>query len=133
MRFEFVNDLHRAHLGSARNGSRGQAGHQRVKRIAVLIELPRHCRRNMHHVRISFNHHHVRQLDRSISGNSTDIVATQIHQHYMFGSFFFIGQQILFKGDVLLFGFASAAGPGQRTYGHFSIHDTAHDFRRATH
>ncbi len=66
----------------------------------------------MLYVRITFHVHQIVDFDRSIIGDSTEIVATEIDQHHVFGDLFFIRLQIFAQHPV--FGFRSAALSGAR-------------------
>ena len=133
MRFELVNDLHRANFWSTRYRPRRQTGHQSIKRIAVIAKLTRHRRRDMHHVAIAFHDHDVGKLNGTVLCDSANIVATEIDQHHMFGTFLFICQQFFFESFIFFRRRATFARPGQRPDGNFSIDDTAHDLWGTTH
>ena len=46
----------------------------------------------MHHVGITLNDHVVRHLHSAGLRHAPDIIAAEVHQHYMLGDFFRIGE-----------------------------------------
>ena len=84
----------------------------------------------MHHVAVTFDDHHVGDFHRPIAGDAANIVAAEIDEHHVLGTFLGIGQQFL--GESLVFVFVATAGPrsGERPDGHASIDDPDHDFGR---
>src|SRR6516225_6030800 len=50
VRFELVDDLHRPHLGGARDGASREAGSQRIERVVFSIELAFDVRNDVHYL-----------------------------------------------------------------------------------
>ena len=55
----------------------------------------------MHDVRVTFDDEFVGDLDAAGLGHATDVIATQVEQHQMLGTFFGVGQQFGCQGFVL--------------------------------
>ena len=56
----------------------------------------------MHHVAIAFYDKQIPDFDTTSSSNTADIISAKIDEHQVLGSFFRIGQQLFFKGQILL-------------------------------
>ena len=66
----------------------------------------------MHHMRVSFDLHHIGELHGLIIGHAADVVAAQVDEHDMLGAFLGISQQLI--GQGLVFGFIRPAAAGAR-------------------
>src|SRR5262245_15682172 len=53
--FQLIDDLHGAHLGGARERAGGEAGHQRVYHVVLVVERAHHVRDDMHDVTVAFD------------------------------------------------------------------------------
>ena len=93
--------------------------------------MPGHIRRDVHHVAVPLDHHHVRQFHRPVLGDTSHVVAAQIDQHHMFRPFLRIGQQFFGQPPILVLVRPAHPGPGQRPHGDLSVHHATHDLRRA--
>ena len=86
----------------------------------------------MHHVGVALDIHQVTDFYRSIFADSTQIIASQIHQHDMLGALFFVMEHLLFETEI--FGFVAPPGmcTGDRSIFEFASTHAHQHFRRRT-
>ena len=131
VRFQLVDDLHRADLRCAGDRAGGKRCFQSVERVLAVSQHARDVRGDVHHVAVAFDDHHVRQFDAPILCHTSNVVASQVDEHHVLGPFLGIGEQ--FFGQPFVFFVVVSARPGarQRSYRDDTIHHAAHDLRRA--
>ena len=84
----------------------------------------------MHNMGVTLHDHQIRNLNRSDFRHPSEVVAPQIDQHQVFGSFFLIGKKFVGQRAVLLLDFTSGPGTGDGAQGGDTAFQTYHDFRR---
>ena len=84
----------------------------------------------MHHVRVTFNEHQVFDAHGSIPGNSSQVVSSQVDQHDVLGTLFFVPVQFLGKRVILCFVLAPGARPRDRPILDFTIVNLDQHLRR---
>ena len=99
-RLELVDELHRAHLGRARDGACREAGRQHV-RGAPLADGARHARHDVHDVAVALDLGEAVHADRAGVRNAAEIVAPQVDQHQVLGALLGVGQELACQGVVL--------------------------------
>ena len=67
-------------------------------------QLAGDVRRDVHHVAVALDDHHVGDFDRAVAGDAADVVAAQIDEHHVLGPFLGIGQQLVGEPLVFLLG-----------------------------
>ena len=80
-----------------------QASPQGVERVPPGGQLAGDVRRDVHHVAVTFDGHHVRQLDGAVAGDAADVVASQVDQHHVLGPFLGVGQKFFGQPAILFF------------------------------
>ena len=79
--------------------------------------MPCDIRHDMHHVRVTLNNHFLGDFHATGLRHAPHIIAAQINQHQMLSQLFFISQQFMLKGDILLFCGTTRTRTGNRTHG----------------
>ena len=97
----------------ARNRAGGQADLQGVEGAAAGGEVAADVRRDVHHVTVMLDRHHVADLHRAEIGDAADVVAAQIDQHHVLGPLLRIGQQLLGQAAVFLVRLAPRRAPAK--------------------
>src|SRR5690606_25377942 len=98
---EAVDDLDGGHLWSPGDGAVGEGGPEDVGRADVGTDLAGDATDRVHDVGIALDHHEVIDSHRAVFADSSQIVASQIHQHHVFRPLFGVGQQLLGELGVL--------------------------------
>ena len=111
-RLEVVDDLHGPHLGRARHRAGRQRGPQHVDRRAPVGQLARHLRREVHHVAVALERHHLVDLLGAEAHDPAHVVAGEVDQHHVLGDLLGVLAQLGGQAAVLLVGAAPAAGAG---------------------
>ena len=63
----------------------------------------------MHDMGVVFDFHHLGDIHRAWQADPPDVVAAEIHQHGVFGAFFFVGQEFRRQTGVICWVLASGA------------------------
>ena len=95
--------------------------------------LPADVRRDVHHVAVALDAHHVAHFHAAIAAHSAHVVAAQIDQHHVLRPLLGIGQQLRGQPHVFLVGLAAAAGARQGPHRHPPVHHSDHHLGRAAH
>ena len=74
---------------------------QRIDRTDILAGEAHHIGDDVGDMGITLDNHFLGQSDRSGLSNTPDIVPAEVDEHQVFGDFFFVTQQIRFKGFIL--------------------------------
>ena len=131
-RFEFVNDLHRSHFGRSTHGAGRQCCTQYIDRSKSIQQLSRYLRRQVHHMAVALKRHELVYIHRSKLGNTTNIVARQIHQHHMLGNLFWIFLQLGRQFAIVLLVDTALASARNWSTHHFAIAQLHQRLGRAT-
>ena len=131
--FEFVEDLHRADLGGAGDGSSRERGPHDIKGRASAGKLTGDVSDDVHHVAIALDGHEVGDLHAAVFGDATDIVAGEIHEHEVLGALLGIGHEVGGIRIIFLRSGSTAACAGDRTDFNKVAGETDVDFRRTAH
>ncbi len=93
-RFQLVDDLHGAHLGSADQGSGRKGGREQIKSITLRRQFGMDAADYVHDVAVSLNG--AVGIDMNAAGpcHAPKIVARQIDQHHVLGILFRVGAQL---------------------------------------
>ena len=109
---QFFDDLHGANLRRAAERARREARGKGIERIEILAQRAFQSRNQMHDVRVALDVHQVFHLDRAVLAHASQVVAPEIHQHHVFGAFFFVVAHLLLEASI--FGFIATAGTRAR-------------------
>ena len=71
-------------------------------------------RNQVHDVRVAFHDHELLDLYRALRGDASDVVASEVDEHDMFGAFLLAVEHVGGEPDVLLFRFAARTGSRDR-------------------
>ena len=110
-RLEVVDDFHRAHLGRARDGARGEARREDVRRGPVL-DVARDRRHDVHHVAEALHLGVAVHPHRAWPAHAADVVSAEVDQHQVLGALLGVGEQLGLEARVVGLGRAAAARPG---------------------
>ncbi len=126
---ELVDDLHRPHLGRARDGAGREACGKRVERVMLGVEVALDVGDDVHHLAEALDEELVGHLDRGDARDAAHIVAAEIEQHQVLGTFLGIGQQGHLKRLVFLRGAAARPRAGDRPDGDGALAHPDQDLR----
>ena len=87
-RFEFINDFHGTHFWRTAHRSCWKRCSQHINWTKVFTNVSRHLRSHVHHVAVALECHQFIHVHGTKLGNSTNVVASQVHQHDVLGNFF---------------------------------------------
>src|SRR5690606_19888664 len=91
--FQLGDDLHAAHLGTARDRAAGEHGTDHAAGRGVFAQAPAHVADDVVHVRVALHGHQFVDLDAAGHAHSAQIVALQVDQHHVFGAFLGVADQ----------------------------------------
>src|SRR5579862_1657643 len=77
---ELVDDLHRAHLGRAREGAGRETGEQRVERVIAWIDPALDMRADMHDMAVALDHELLGDMNRADLRDAANIIARQVEE-----------------------------------------------------
>ncbi len=125
--------MHGADFGGAGDGADGEGEAEGVEDGFVGGEFAGDVGDDVHDVAVAFDGHDVVDLHAAQLGGAADVIAAQVHEHDVLGTFLGIGEEIFFEGFV--FGIRRAATPRacEGAVGDDAVLDAAHDFRAAAH
>ena len=83
----------------------------------------------MHDVAVTLNDHQVLHPHAAEIAHAPDVVARQIHEHHVLGTFLWVGQQFLFQCRVFRVRFAAPPRAGNGADFHPAILATHVNFR----
>mmetsp|Transcript_3243 Transcript_3243/g.7556 ORF Transcript_3243/g.7556 Transcript_3243/m.7556 type:complete len:321 (+) Transcript_3243:55-1017(+) len=113
-RLQLVDDLHRAHLGGAAHGARGERRPQHVPGGQLIQQAAGDRGADVHDVAVALHLHQLLHHHRAGLGHAAHVVAPQVHKHHMLRTLLLVRQQLLLQRLVLLRGGAAHAGARQR-------------------
>ena len=68
----------------------------------------------MHHVRIALHKHQLAHFHRAVFADPAYVVASQVHQHHMFGALLLIAAKLLLQPLIFRFVAPACASAGNR-------------------
>ena len=83
----------------------------------------------MHDMAISFDDELLCDLNRARFGHAADIIAAQIEQHQMFGTFFLVGEKFGFEREIFYRRFSTWPCACDRAYRYSTVTQTDKNFR----
>ena len=117
---ELVYYLHGPNLGRAAGGAHRNHAGQGVERRLALLELAADGADDVHHVGVVLHAHQLLHLDRAVLGHPADVVAAEVHQHYVLGPLLLVFQELLGQRGVFGGRLAARAGAGDGAGGHLA-------------
>jgi hypothetical protein len=84
----------------------------------------------VHHVRVALDDHVLGELDAADAGDAAGVVAAEVEELHVLGTFLFVGQQLGGEGLIFREGNAAPAGAGDRPHGHRVALEADQDLRR---
>ena len=126
--FEFVDDLHGADFGCAADGADGEADAEGVEGGQAVGEFAGDVAGDVHDVAVALDGHDVADVDGADFGNAADVVAMEVDEHDVLGTFLGVGEQFFFEGEVFVVSCAAWTGAGEGAAGDDSIGDAAENF-----
>ena len=128
--FQFRDDLHGPDLGCAGKGAGREGSPDQLPGVAVRPQVADNVGDQMHHVAVALHEHQVRHLHGAGFGHPAQVVASQVHQHEMFGALLLVHQQLVGQGPVFLFVAAPRPGAGDGTQGGDPVFQADHGLGR---
>ena len=107
---ELFDDFHGADLGSAREGSGGEAGAECVDGGEVGAELALNGADDVHDVGVALDEHEAIDFDATELADAAHVVAAEVNEHDVFGALLLVVHH--FVGEALIFFFVCATGAG---------------------
>mmetsp|Transcript_21136 Transcript_21136/g.68381 ORF Transcript_21136/g.68381 Transcript_21136/m.68381 type:complete len:375 (+) Transcript_21136:286-1410(+) len=133
VRFQIVDDLHRAHLGRAAHRPRGQRRAERIPHIEAGFERARDGGGDVHNVRVSFHLHELLHFDRAALGDGADVVAAEVDEHDVLGALLLVREKLHLDALVLFRAGPARARAGERAVRHLPLLDPAQNLGRGCH
>jgi len=88
---ELVDDFHRAHLRRAGERAGREGGAQHVQAAHAVQQTPFDIADKVHHMRVALDNEGLGDLDAARGGDAADVVARQVDEHEVFGTFLGVG------------------------------------------
>lgn len=126
------DEFHGADFGGAGEGTGGEGGAEEVEGILVGGEFGRDIGDEVHDVGVAFNDHEVADLDGAGEGDAAEFISAEVHEHEMFGAFFFVAEEAVGEVAIFLFVGAAGAGTGDWAEGGGAVFESDHRFGGGT-
>src|SRR4029077_5188619 len=127
--FEFVDQLHSADFGRARERTGRQTSGKGIDRIEPVADFAFDIGDQMHHVTVALDEEAIGDFYFSGLGHSTDIIAAEIDEHEMFGPLLRIAHKLFSKRAIGFGSTASGARARNRPDGDDSVAQSHKNFR----
>ena len=131
--FQFFDDFHAANLGRAGDRSSGEHGANEVQRRARRVKGSADFGNQVCHVGILFNRHELINVDRPIVADSSEIIASEVHQHDVFRPFFLINPEGINQGMIFKRRATARSRAGNGAHVHVVAGEPDQSFRRRGH
>jgi hypothetical protein len=101
-------------FGAPGQGARGERGGQQVVRRGLRLQPPDDGRHDVMHVGILLDLHELNHADGARRADAAQIVASEVHEHEVFGALLGVGQQIRHELGILVRRGTPRTGTGDR-------------------
>ena len=129
-RFEFGDDLHRAHFRRARDRASREERADHIRRAGDRGEVAFDLRDEVHHMGVAFDRHELRDAHGAGTRDAADIITQQVDEHQVLRLLLRIAREFAGPSEIRRFVGAARTRAGDRPRGDAAARDLDEEFRR---